>query len=57
MIPRPLLFLAGAGAGAYAVVKARRVAESFTVDGLRDRASVTMLFNVLGPRSRPPPVR
>lgn len=39
MIPRPLLFLAGAGAGAYAVVKARQVAESFTVDGLRDRAS------------------
>ena len=34
---RTLWFAAGAGAGAYAVVKARRAAESLTVDGLRDR--------------------
>jgi hypothetical protein len=39
MIPRPLLFLAGAGLGAYGVLKARQLAETFTVDGLRDRAS------------------
>lgn len=30
-------FLAGAGAGVYAVVRARRLAEVFTVDGLSDR--------------------
>jgi len=34
---RPLWFVAGAGAGVYAVVRARRVAEVLTVDGLRDR--------------------
>jgi hypothetical protein len=34
-----LWFLAGAGAGVYAVVKARRTAEAFTPDGLRDRMS------------------
>ena len=34
---RGLWFAAGAGAGAYAVVRARRVAEMFTVEGLRDR--------------------
>ncbi|MGN0063179.1 MAG: DUF6167 family protein [Nocardioides sp.] len=39
MIPRPLWFLAGAGVGVYAVTKARQLAETFTVDGLRDRAS------------------
>lgn len=43
MIPRPLWFLAGAGVGVYAVTKARRVAEAFTVDGLRDRASAVAL--------------
>lgn len=37
MIGRPLWFLAGAGAGAYAVVRARRAAEALTPDGLRDR--------------------
>lgn len=36
---RGLWFLAGAGAGVYVVVKARRVAEAFTPDGLRDRLS------------------
>jgi hypothetical protein len=34
---RPLWFVAGAGAGVYAVVRARRAAEVFTADGLRDR--------------------
>jgi len=34
---RPLWFVAGAGAGVYAVVRARRAAEIFTVDGIRDR--------------------
>jgi hypothetical protein len=30
-------FLAGAGAGVYAVLRARRAAEAFTADGLGDR--------------------
>lgn len=34
---RGLWFAAGAGAGVYAAAKARRVAEAFTADGLRDR--------------------
>jgi hypothetical protein len=36
---RSLWFVAGAGVGVYAMNRARRVAESLTVDGLRDRAS------------------
>lgn len=36
---RSLWFAAGAGAGVYAAVRVRRVAESLTVAGLRDRAS------------------
>lgn len=32
-------FLAGAGAGAYALTRARRVAEAFTPDGMRDRVA------------------
>lgn len=43
MIGRPLWFLAGAGAGAYAVVRARRVAEALTPDGLRDRLGAAAL--------------
>lgn len=39
MISRPLWFLAGAGAGVYAAVRARRVAEDLTPEGLKDRAS------------------
>ncbi|WP_203335526.1 DUF6167 family protein [Nocardioides limicola] len=35
---RSLWFVAGAGAGIYAAVRARRVAESLTPDGMRDRA-------------------
>jgi hypothetical protein len=36
---RGFWFLAGAGAGAYAVVRGRRAAEALTADGLRDRLS------------------
>lgn len=36
---RGVWFLAGAGAGVYAMVKARRAAEAFTPEGLRDRLS------------------
>ena len=34
---RPLWFVAGAGVGVYAAARARRVAESLTADGMRDR--------------------
>ena len=34
---RSVWFLAGAGAGVYAAVRARRAAEAFTPDGLADR--------------------
>ncbi|MGZ4437104.1 MAG: DUF6167 family protein [Nocardioides sp.] len=34
---RALWFVAGAGAGAYALTRARRAAEAFTPDGLADR--------------------
>jgi Family of unknown function (DUF6167) len=34
---RGLWFVAGAGAGVYAMARARRVAEAFTADGLSDR--------------------
>jgi hypothetical protein len=36
-VNRVVWFAAGAGAGVYAMVKARRTAEAFTPDGLRDR--------------------
>jgi hypothetical protein len=36
---RTFWFVAGAGAGVYAMVKARRAAETFTPEGLRDRLS------------------
>jgi hypothetical protein len=36
---RGFWFVAGAGAGVYAMVRGRRAAEVFTVDGLRDRWS------------------
>jgi hypothetical protein len=35
---RGLWFVAGAGAGIYAMVRGRRAAEALTVDGLKDRA-------------------
>jgi hypothetical protein len=34
---RGLWFFAGAGAGVYAMTRARRLKEAFTADGLRDR--------------------
>jgi Family of unknown function (DUF6167) len=34
---RSLWFVAGAGAGAYAITRVRRAAESLSADGLRDR--------------------
>lgn len=34
---RSVWFVAGAGAGVYAVTRARRAVEAVTVDGLRDR--------------------
>ena len=36
---RGFWFVAGAGAGVYAMVRARRAAEALTPDGLRDRVS------------------
>ncbi len=36
---RGFWFIAGAGAGVYVVVKARRAAEVFTPEGLRDRVA------------------
>ena len=36
---RTVWFVAGAGAGVYAMVKARRAVEAFTPEGLRDRLS------------------
>jgi hypothetical protein len=36
-VRRGLWFVAGAGAGVYASVRARRVKEAFTADGLSDR--------------------
>ncbi len=36
---RGLWFVAGAGAGVYAMLRARRAAEAFTPEGLRDRAA------------------
>jgi hypothetical protein len=44
---RAIWFLAGAGAGVYALTKARRVAEAFTPEGLADRlASVAVGLHV-----------
>ncbi len=36
---RGFWFVAGAGAGVYAMVKARRAAEAFTPEGLQDRVA------------------
>lgn len=36
---RGFWFVAGAGAGVYVMVRARRAAEAFTPDGFRDRLS------------------
>jgi hypothetical protein len=40
---RPLWFAAGAGVGVYAAARARRVADTLTADGLRDRARALRL--------------
>ncbi|WP_110205643.1 DUF6167 family protein [Nocardioides daejeonensis] len=40
---RGFWFAAGAGAGIYAMNRARRLTESFTASGLRDRASALAL--------------
>jgi len=37
MSSRTLWFVAGAGAGVYAMIRGRRAAEALTADGLRDR--------------------
>jgi hypothetical protein len=37
-VSRALWFVAGAGAGVYGMVKARRAQQALTPDGLRDRA-------------------
>jgi hypothetical protein len=36
-VNRGLWFVAGAGAGIYAMVRGRRAAEALTIDGLQDR--------------------
>jgi hypothetical protein len=38
-VRRGFWFVAGAGAGVYAVLRARRAAEALSPDGLRDRAA------------------
>jgi hypothetical protein len=38
-VRRGFWFVAGAGAGVYVMVRARRAAEAFTPDGLRDRVA------------------
>jgi hypothetical protein len=38
-VRRGFWFVAGAGAGVYVMVRARRAAETFTPDGLRDRVA------------------
>jgi hypothetical protein len=43
MIGRAIWFAAGAGAGAYSVIKARKAAEALTADGLRDRLGALSL--------------
>ncbi len=40
---RGLWFAAGAGAGMYAVARARRVAEALSLDGLRDRVGAAVV--------------
>ena len=50
---RALWFVAGAGAGVYAVVKARRAAEALTPEGLTDRlAGLSVGARLLGEEIR-----
>ncbi|GAA4824968.1 DUF6167 family protein [Nocardioides caeni] len=43
MIRGPVWFTAGAAAGVYGMVKARRLAEALTPDGMRDRIGAAVL--------------
>ena len=50
---RTLWFVAGAATSAYAVTKARRAAEAFTPEGLRDRlAGLTLGAHLFGEEVR-----
>jgi hypothetical protein len=50
---RAVWFAAGAGAGMYALVKARRTAEAFTPDGLADRlAGLSLGMRLFGEEVR-----
>ncbi|MEO5708478.1 MAG: DUF6167 family protein [Nocardioidaceae bacterium] len=50
---RAFWFAAGAGAGVYAMTKARRAAETFTPDGLADRlAGVSVGLRLFGDEVR-----
>ncbi len=40
---RGLWFVAGAGAGVYAMIRGRRAAEALTADGLRDRVGAAFV--------------
>jgi hypothetical protein len=40
---RGLWFVAGAGVGIYGMIRARRAAEAFTVDGMRDRVGAAVV--------------
>ena len=40
---RAVWFVAGAGAGVYAALRARRAAEALSVDGLRDRVGAAVV--------------
>jgi Family of unknown function (DUF6167) len=40
---RGLWFVAGAGVGIYGMIRARRAAESLTVDGMRDRVGAAVV--------------
>ena len=42
-VSRSLWFAAGAGAGVYVMVRARRVAEAVSLDGLKDRANAAVV--------------
>lgn len=43
MLGRGLWFAAGAAAGVYGMVRAKRVVEAFTVDGMRDRVGAAVV--------------
>jgi uncharacterized protein DUF6167 len=40
---RGLWFVAGAGVGIYGMIRARRAAETFTADGMRDRVGAAFV--------------